>query len=101
MTLVEAGKALHAGCPNDLGQEGSDVEWDDLTGGHQDADMARAEALLGIRLGGLWAKDDLRRAFVAGAKWWEFKKTGGTMWPSDTDKVEAAAAQRYPKGEPK
>ena len=24
-----------------------------------------------------------RKMFVEGAKWWEFKKTGATMWPSD------------------
>lgn len=35
-------------------------------------------------------------AFVAGAKWWEFAKTGGTMWPSDVDRAEEMAKDRYP-----
>lgn len=33
-------------------------------------------------------------AFVAGAKWWEFKKTQATMFPSDADKAEAEAQRR-------
>jgi hypothetical protein len=47
---------------------------------------------------GQWARDDLRRAFVAGAKWWEFWRSGGTMWRSDQDKAEAEAERRYPEG---
>lgn len=47
---------------------------------------------------GYWGPDDLRRAFVAGAKWWELCKTGGTMWPADRDKAEAEAESRYPGG---
>lgn len=35
-------------------------------------------------------------AFVAGAKWWEFEKTGATMWTSDTHKADAEAQRRYP-----
>lgn len=30
------------------------------------------------------------QAFVDGAKWWEFEKTGATMWPADQRKAEAA-----------
>jgi hypothetical protein len=48
-------------------------------------------------------KDDVERetacafrAFVSGAKWWEFEKTGGTMWGSDVAKAERAARARYP-----
>ena len=49
---------------------------------------------------GTWAKDDLRRAFVAGASWWEFESMGGTMWQSDIDMVEVEAQKRYPSGVP-
>jgi len=44
---------------------------------------------------GSWAKDDIRRAFVAGAKWWEFHSTGGTMWQSDQRLAETEASNRY------
>jgi len=47
---------------------------------------------------GTWAKGDLRRAFVEGAKWWEYKSTGATMWQSDVRAAEAEAEMRYPKG---
>ena len=50
---------------------------------------------------GKWPGDDLRRAFVMGAKWWEFRKSGATMWPSDQDVAEAEAESRYPNGRPK
>lgn len=46
---------------------------------------------------GTWTKDDLRRAFVAGASWWEFHWEGATMWPSDRRLAEAEADRRYPK----
>jgi len=42
-----------------------------------------------------WSKDDPRCWFVAGAKWWEFHKTGATMWQSDQRLAEAEASQRY------
>jgi len=48
-------------------------------------------------------QDDIEReaacsfwAFVAGAKWWEFTKTGATMWGSDVAQAERAAAAKYP-----
>lgn len=44
---------------------------------------------------GTWAKDDLRRAFVAGAKWWEYHSMGFTMWQSDQRLTEAEANRRY------
>jgi len=47
---------------------------------------------------GSLAKDDLRRAFVAGAQWWEWNKTGATMWPSDQREAEEIANERYPGG---
>lgn len=47
---------------------------------------------------GEWAQDDLRRAFVAGAQWWEIEIRGATMWQSDRDRAEAEAESRYPNG---
>lgn len=47
---------------------------------------------------GTWPADDLRRAFVEGAKWWEYESTGATMWPSDRDKAESEAERRFPAG---
>ena len=47
---------------------------------------------------GYWPKDDLRRAFVAGAKWWEWHKEGATMWNSDVREAEDEAEKRYPGG---
>ena len=44
--------------------------------------------------------DDLRRAFVAGAQWWEYLSTGSTMWQEDRNAAEAAAETRYPGGKP-
>ena len=35
--------------------------------------------------------DELIIAFVQGAQWWEYYKTGATMWPSDRDVAEAKA----------
>jgi hypothetical protein len=32
---------------------------------------------------GTYTKADLELAFLAGAKWWEWHKTGGTMWQTD------------------
>ena len=37
-------------------------------------------------------------AFVQGAKWWEFKSTGGTMWNSDRREAEREAVERKKKG---
>ena len=38
---------------------------------------------------------DLIIAFVRGAQWWEYHKTGATMWPSDRDIAEAEAVKRF------
>lgn len=43
---------------------------------------------------GAWPADDLRRAFVDGAKWWEFQTTGATMWTSDISRAEEEATRR-------
>jgi len=48
---------------------------------------------------GTWCADDLRRAFVMGAKWWEYRKTGFTMWQSaDIDLAEKEAERKFPHG---
>lgn len=50
---------------------------------------------------GSYCHDDLRRAFVAGAAWWEFHSNSGTMWSSDRDIAEMEAEKRYPGGGPR
>lgn len=52
----------------------------------------------GPKLEGTWSADDLRRAFVAGAKWWEFVSRAATMWPSDVRGAEEEAEKRYREG---
>lgn len=37
-----------------------------------------------------------RKAFLHGAKWWEFESTKGTMWQSDQHKTWDEATRRYP-----
>ena len=44
---------------------------------------------------GTWPQNDLRRAFVAGAKWWEYHSTDFTMWQSDQRLAEVEAEKRY------
>ncbi len=50
-------------------------------------------------LEGSWPEEDMRRAFVAGAKWWEWKDKKFTMWDSDVNRAEAQAEKRYPEEE--
>lgn len=47
---------------------------------------------------GTWLPDDLRRAFVNGAQWWEYHSTGATMWGSDRALAEEEAEKRFPDG---
>lgn len=47
---------------------------------------------------GWWPLDCLQRAFVAGAKWWQFHKHGSTAFAGERDEMEAEAVRRY--GEP-
>jgi hypothetical protein len=59
--------------------------------------MADADRLCencGKLLVGTWPSDDLRRAFVSGAKWWQFV-LGSTAFPSEVDAMEAEAERRY------
>jgi hypothetical protein len=45
----------------------------------------------------LAAQRDLHAwAFLSGAKWWEWKTNGATMWTSDQAEVFAEAVKRYP-----
>lgn len=44
---------------------------------------------------GSWPDQCLQRAFVEGAKWWEYKRTGATMWQDDQGKAEQAAIDKY------
>ena len=37
-------------------------------------------------------------AFVQGAQWWEYHKTGATMWASDRDQAEGEAEKRASNG---
>lgn len=46
-------------------------------------------------LEGTWPENDIRRAFVAGASWWEWHSTDFTMWPSDRTLAEEEAEKRY------
>ena len=45
---------------------------------------------------GKWPDDDIRRVFVAGAKWCEYEIYGCTMWDSDIRLAEKEAEKRYP-----
>lgn len=47
-----------------------------------------------VEIEGSWSRDDPRRWFVDGVAWWEFHKTGATLWPSDRDLAEAEATKR-------
>jgi len=49
---------------------------------------------------GKWPENDLRRAFVAGAAWWEWHVNRATMWTSDRRLAEDEAEKKYnPKKE--
>jgi hypothetical protein len=37
-------------------------------------------------------------AFVKGAKWWEYHKTGATMWPSDQALADAEGGRKFDQG---
>ncbi len=49
---------------------------------------------------GTWPHDDMRRAFVSGAKWWHWYKDGWTMFPAEREIAEHEAEKRYPGGKP-
>jgi hypothetical protein len=49
-------------------------------------------------LEGTWPAKCRQRAFVEGAKWWQYHSNGSTMFPSDRDEAEREAVKRY--GEP-
>ena len=78
------------------------LEWPWHTGSAHE-DPVQEQWLLGHgwREMGSWPQDDLRRAFVAGAKWWEYHSTKATMWQSDQRLSEEEAENRYPSGQPR
>jgi hypothetical protein len=43
---------------------------------------------------------DVRRAFVSGAKWWEYTRAGATMWQSDIERAEAEATMMFVDTDP-
>ncbi len=45
-----------------------------------------------------WTDDDLRSAFMAGVRWWEWHQENATLWASDRDLAEDEAERRYPDG---
>jgi len=47
---------------------------------------------------GTWRQDDLRHAFVAGARWWEVVRDGMPMWPGEPGCADVEAERRYPGG---
>jgi hypothetical protein len=49
---------------------------------------------------GTWPERSVQRAFVAGAKWWQWKATGFTAFPSEVDEMEVEAIRRYGDPEP-
>lgn len=44
---------------------------------------------------GAWPEKCLRRAFVEGAMWWQFHKSGSTPFASERDEAEEEAINRY------
>lgn len=66
----------------------------DCAVGHELAEIHdRLEAALSD--GPKWQPDDLRYAFVAGAKWWQYKANGSTAFASEVDEMEVEADRRY------
>lgn len=47
---------------------------------------------------GTWPQECVQRAFVEGAKWWQFHHGGSTMFSSERAEAESEAIIRY--GEP-
>lgn len=60
----------------------------------------RVEALGAAFFAGQRAeREKLEIAFVQGVKWWEYNRTGGTMWASDRRLAEKEARVRSRNGE--
>ena len=47
------------------------------------------------------SRQELRKAFVAGAKWWELYRYRATMWPNKIRVAETEAEKQYGKPEGK
>jgi hypothetical protein len=63
-------------------------------------EVNKAEIMWTDHIEGTFPADDLRRAFVMGAQWWELQSTGGTMWQSDRNLAEERAEELFPNGKP-
>lgn len=78
-----------------------DVSTDRDSGNELDLEYTypkQPERLTRVTLDGYLPANDIRRAFVMGAKWWEYHSTGFTMFGSDRNLAEAEAEKRYPGG---
>lgn len=62
--------------------------------------VAQRERVLELEARESDAHELARRAFVSGAKWWEWEKTGATMWGSDQAKAWDVAPDKYPYTNP-
>ena len=60
-------------------------------------DARQAQSELAAPAGSV-TPDALIVAFVQGAQWWEYHKTGATMWASDRDRAEGEAEKRAANG---
>lgn len=61
----------------------------------EEIERERDKLQAGLELKGSLPNDDCRRAFIEGAKWWQFHHNGSTMFSSEQDEAEAEANRRY------
>lgn len=59
-------------------------------------DNPQPEAVRSVE--GSWPLNCIQRAFVNGAKWWQFHRNGSTAFSSEVGEMEDEAVRRY--GEP-
>lgn len=58
-------------------------------------DAAFRDAILGVLAQQIETVDEAwRTGFVAGAKWWEWEKSGATMWQADQERAYQAALEK-------
>jgi len=77
-----------------------EASWRRAEGERFEADVELDECRAPRRIEGTLPADDLRRAFVDGAAWWNFKSTSWSMWNSERREAEEEAEARYPNGKP-
>ena len=75
-----------------------EAKWREAEGERFEADAELDQCRAPRRVEGTLPADDLRRAFVDGAAWWNFKTTAWSMRTSERREAEAEAAARYPNG---